>query len=116
MSMEALYPDGRRELLSSVNRYDHNWQIAYIYEDEVQPILPKGTVLSYYIPILTIRKIIQSTLIPISGCYLGHVEVDEMSHAWIGMTYLDDENFCSVNCRTTVPFKSKKGNSPLSMS
>ena len=45
MSMTALYPDGRRELLSNVNRYDHNWQIAYIYDDDAQPLLPKGTVL-----------------------------------------------------------------------
>ena len=45
MSMAVLYPDGRRELLSSVNRYDHNWQIAYVYDDDAQPLLPKGSVL-----------------------------------------------------------------------
>ena len=92
MSMEALYPDGRRELLSSVNRYDHNWQIAYIYEDEVQPILPKGTVLLLHSHFdNTKNNPINPD--PDQWVLFGARGVDEMSHAWIGMTYLDDENF-----------------------
>ena len=47
MTMEAIYPDGRKEVLSQVDRYNHNWQISYIYTDESQPILPKGTVLQF---------------------------------------------------------------------
>ena len=35
MTMTAIYPDGRKEVLSQVNKYNHNWQIAYIYADEV---------------------------------------------------------------------------------
>ena len=41
MSMEAIYPDGTKEVISQVNKYDHNWQVSYIYEDDVKPILPK---------------------------------------------------------------------------
>ena len=47
MTMEAIYPDGRKEVLSQVNNYDHNWQIAYIYEDDVKPLLPTGTILQF---------------------------------------------------------------------
>ena len=52
MTMEVVYPEmypahmgvrsNQREVLSSVDRYDHFWQIGYIYEDHAQPLLPKG--------------------------------------------------------------------------
>ena len=92
MSMTALYPDGRRELLSSVNRYDHNWQIAYVYDDEAQPLLPKGTV-------LMLRSKFDNTAAnrinpdPDQWVVFGARGVDEMSHAWIGITYLDDAEY-----------------------
>ncbi len=40
---EALYPDGRREILLDVPRYDFNWQLRYELEEPV--LLPKGSVL-----------------------------------------------------------------------
>ena len=92
MSMTALYPDGRRELLSRVNRYDHNWQIAYIYDDDAQPLLPKGTV-------LMLRARWDNTAAnrinpdPDQWVVFGARGVDEMSHAWIGITYLDDAEY-----------------------
>ena len=45
MSVEAVYPDGRKELLSLVDRYSHLWQITYLYADHARPLLPSGTVL-----------------------------------------------------------------------
>ena len=44
-SVQAIYPDGRREVLGRVDKYNHFWQIAYHYEDDVAPLLPRGTVL-----------------------------------------------------------------------
>ena len=41
MKYEALYPDGRRELLLSVPRYDFNWQIDYRLSEP--KLLPAGT-------------------------------------------------------------------------
>ena len=92
MSMAALYPDGRREVLSSVNRYDHNWQIAYVYDDDAQPLLPKGTV-------LMLRAKWDNTAAnrinpdPDQWVVFGARGVDEMSHAWIGITYLEDAEY-----------------------
>ena len=92
MSVTALYPDGRRELFSSVNRYDHTWQIAYVYDDEAQPLLPKGTV-------LMLRSKFDNTAAnrinpdPDQWVVFGARGVDEMSHAWIGITYLDDAEY-----------------------
>ena len=90
--MTALYPDGRRELLSNVNRYDHNWQIAYIYDDDAQPLLPRGTV-------VFLRAKFDNTSAnrinpdPDQWVVFGARGADEMSHAWIGITYLEDTEF-----------------------
>lgn len=42
--LEAIYRDGRVQTLNCIN-WDFGWHIAYNYEDDVQPLLPKGTVL-----------------------------------------------------------------------
>ena len=44
MCAEAIYPDGRRETLNCAG-YNHNWVKAYVYEEDVAPLLPKGTVI-----------------------------------------------------------------------
>jgi hypothetical protein len=43
MEVRALYPDGRREMLLAVPRYDFNWQTTYAIRNP--PLLPAGTVL-----------------------------------------------------------------------
>jgi len=91
-SLEAVYPDGRREMLARVDKYNHNWQISYKFEDDAAPLLPKGT-----------RLIITSTWDntaanpinpdPRQWVVFGQRGVDEMSHLWLGITYLTDEQF-----------------------
>lgn len=46
MCMEAIYPDGKREMLTCAG-YNHNWVKVYTYEDDVAPLLPTGTVLHF---------------------------------------------------------------------
>jgi hypothetical protein len=46
MCVEALYPNGNREMLSCAG-YNHNWVKVYAYEDDVAPLLPAGTVLHF---------------------------------------------------------------------
>jgi peroxiredoxin len=41
MKFEALYPDGRREVICSVPRYDFNWQLTYVLEKPKR--IPAGT-------------------------------------------------------------------------
>jgi hypothetical protein len=43
MCVEALYPTGYQETLNCAG-YNHNWVKVYHYEDDVAPLLPKGTV------------------------------------------------------------------------
>src|SRR5512139_1932951 len=47
MMMEAVYPDGRREVLSHVNNFQWRWHVNYIYADDAAPVLPKGTTLVF---------------------------------------------------------------------
>jgi hypothetical protein len=41
MKFELLYPDGRREIIASVPRFDFNWQTAYRFEEPKR--IPAGT-------------------------------------------------------------------------
>jgi hypothetical protein len=44
MCVEAMYPDGRTEMLNC-SGYNHSWVQAYTYEDDHAPLLPTGTIL-----------------------------------------------------------------------
>ena len=91
-SLEAIYPNGRREMLGKVDNYNHFWQITYQYEDNVAPLLPAGTVLL----ITTLWDNTADNPInpdPRQWVVFGQRGVDEMSHVWLGMTYLSDEQF-----------------------
>ena len=91
-SLEAIYPNGRREMLAKVDNYNHFWQISYEYEDNAAPLLPKGTVLL----ITTIWDNTADNPVnpdPRQWVVFGQRGVDEMSHVWLGMTYLTDEQF-----------------------
>ncbi len=95
MTMEAIYPDGRRELLSHVDKYDHNWQISYTYAEHAKPVLPKGSVLllhSYY------DNTEGNPINPDPDQWVGFGArgVDEMSHAWIGITYIDEVEYARL--------------------
>ena len=41
-TMEAIYPDGRTEVLNSVPQYRFNWHINYVYTKDAAPVLPEG--------------------------------------------------------------------------
>ena len=42
--LEVIYPDNRRQSLNCVG-WDFGWHIVYNYEDDEQPLLPKGSVI-----------------------------------------------------------------------
>jgi len=91
-SIEAIYPDGRHEILGRVDNYSHFWQISYEFADDQAPLLPRGTVLL----ITTVWDNTAANPInpdPRQWVVFGQRGVDEMSHVWLGMTYLSDEQF-----------------------
>jgi mono/diheme cytochrome c family protein len=92
MSMEAIYPDGRRELLSQVTDFNFNWHNMYIYDDDVAPLLPKGTIL-HFLAWYDNTKTNKSNPDPDQWVGWGDRTVDEMGHAWINITYYKDDEF-----------------------
>jgi len=92
MSMEAIYPDGRKEVLSAVNRFQWNWHVNYVYADHVAPLLPKGTVLVFTAWHDNTAKN-PNNPDPRQWVGWGDRTVDEMAHAWVDVTYLDQPEF-----------------------
>jgi hypothetical protein len=92
MSMEALYPDGRREMLSQVNDFNFNWHNMYIYADDAAPLLPKGTIL-HFLAWYDNTPNNKSNPDPDQWVGWGDRTVDEMGHAWINITYFKDDEF-----------------------
>ena len=92
MSLEAIYPDGRTELINIVDNFQWNWHINYVYDEEVAPILPKGTVLkvtSWH----DNRASNPTNPDPTQWVGYGDRTVDEMAHLWVDVTYLEQEDY-----------------------
>ena len=92
MSMEAIYPDGTREVLGKVDDYYHIWQLSYIYEEESAPLLPAGTVL-LFTSVFDNTERNRLNPDPNQWVVFGRRGVDEMSHMWVGITYLEEEEY-----------------------
>jgi len=90
--MEAVYPDGRREVLSHVNNFQWNWHVNYIYADHVAPLLPKGTML-VFTAWHDNTKDNASNPDPEQWVGWGDRTVDEMAHVWVDVTYLEQDDF-----------------------
>ena len=90
--MEAVYPDGRREVLSHVNNFQWNWHVNYIYADNVAPLLPKGTML-VFTAWHDNTKENPNNPDPEQWIGWGDRTVDEMAHVWVDVTYLEQDDF-----------------------
>ncbi len=92
MMLEAITPDGRKQVLSYVNDFNFNWHNSYVYADDVAPLLPKGTILvvTAWHDNTTAKK---SNPDPTQWVGYGDRTVDEMAHAWINITYMSDADF-----------------------
>jgi len=90
--MEALYPDGRQEMLSCVNNYKFGWHIVYNYTQDVQPLLPAGTILH----VISWHNNTASNRYnpdPKNWAGFGQRSIDDMSFAWVNYVWLTDEDF-----------------------
>jgi hypothetical protein len=92
MSLEAVYPDGRSEVLSRVDRFDPRWQLSYGFADHAMPLLPAGT------DLVVTAWHDNSAANPNNPdarqwVGFGRRSVDEMAHAWISISYLDTDGY-----------------------
>ena len=92
MKVEAILPDGTREVVSYVGNFNFNWMTNYIYDDGAAPIFPKGTVIhvsAYY----DNTKANKSNPDPEQWVGYGDRTVDEMAHAWMNVVYLNEAEY-----------------------
>jgi hypothetical protein len=92
MSVEAIYPDGKKEVLSAVNDFQWRWHVNYTYAPDAAPLLPKGTVLVFT---AWHDNTANNPNNPDPRQWVGWGDrtVDEMAHAWVDLTYLEQEEF-----------------------
>ena len=82
----------RRRCSARSSDYSFNWHNNYVYADDAAPLLPKGT-------ILRITSWHDNTAAnknnpdPNQWVGWGDRTVDEMAHAWVNITYMDDDDF-----------------------
>jgi hypothetical protein len=91
-SMEVIYPNGRKELLSQIDNFQFNWHNNYIYSDQAAPLLPAGSVLKFN---MWYDNTEDNPSNPHPGDFVtwGDRAADEMGHMWIGVTELTQEQY-----------------------
>ena len=93
MTLEVFDPKtGRREVLSQASNWNAGWNHSHTYEDGYQPLIPAGATIiltAWYDNTADNPK----NPDPDQWVGAGQRTTDEMSHAWIAVTHLDEEGF-----------------------
>ena len=95
-SMEIFYPaTGRTEQISQISNWSATWHHSHLYDPDVAPLLPTGAV-------LVLKQWYDNTTNnpnnpdPDQWVVDGSRTADEMTHAWIAVTHLDDEGYQEI--------------------
>jgi hypothetical protein len=93
MSLEVFYPEtGKREVLSMASNWNAGWNLSHIYAEGHQPLIPAGAILvltGWYDNSADNPR----NPDPSQWVGMGQRTTDEMSHAWIAVTHLDEEGY-----------------------
>ena len=92
-SLEIMYPEtGRIEVVSMISNWSALWHQSHIYEQDVAPLVPAGGVIimkQWYDNTENNPNVVDPDL----WVDYGNRTSDEMSHAWITVTHLDDAGY-----------------------
>jgi hypothetical protein len=92
MTLEAILPNGQRQVISHVNNFQFNWMNSYEFTDEAAPVFPKGTIISVTAwHDNTVGN--KNNPDPTQWVGGGDRSIDEMAHAWVNVTYISDEDY-----------------------
>ena len=80
------------EVLSSVDHFDFNWHVSYLYADDVAPLLPANTML-HIIGIHDNTAANRRNPDPTMWAGFGERSVDDMLQLWINIVYLDEAEY-----------------------
>jgi hypothetical protein len=95
MSIQILRANGRTEMVSMVSNWSALWHHSHIYDDDVAPLLEVGDQLiltGWYDNTENNRY----NPDPDQWVGIGDRTADEMSHAWIAVTHLDEEGMAKI--------------------
>ena len=93
LTVEAIDPTtNRTQVLSSVDHFDFNWHINYVYADDAAPLLPAGTVL-HLIGIHDNTSANRRNPDPNMWAGFGERSVDDMLQVWLNIVYLDEAEY-----------------------
>ena len=108
MQMSAILPTGQVQVLSYVSNFNFNWMSSYLYADDAAPMLPKG-------PIIKVEAWHDNTASnkanPDPNVWVGYGDrtVDEMAHAWVNVTYMNDADYTAELAARRERLASKRG-------
>lgn len=92
-SLEIFYPEtGRTEAVSQISKWSATWHHSHMYAPDAAPLLPTGAVLvlkQWYDNTANNPNNPDPDMWVMGGARTG----DEMTHAWIAVTHLDDEGY-----------------------
>jgi hypothetical protein len=91
-TMEAIFPDGKTQVLSSVDRFDFNWHIPYVYDEDAAPLLPAGTIL-HHIAIHDNTAGNPRNPDPSQWVGYGDRSIDDMFQVHLNLVYLDQVDY-----------------------
>jgi hypothetical protein len=100
--MEVIYPDiradsarpgpARTEMLSCVSNFNFDWSVTYPYADDVMPLLPAGTIV-HIISWHDNTPANKTNPNPATWVGQGPRSIDDMSFAWVSLTYLEQSDY-----------------------
>ena len=101
-SLEIFYPEtGRTEQISQISNWSAVWHHSHLYAPEVAPLIPAGAVIilkQWYDNTADNPNNPDPDMWVMGGSRTG----DEMTHAWLAITHLDDEGFAELTAQRNV--------------
>ncbi|MDB4257061.1 cytochrome c [bacterium] len=95
-SLEIFYPEtGRTEQISQVSNWSATWHHSHLYDPDVAPLLPAGAVIvlkQWYDNTAENPNNPDPDMWVMGGSRTG----DEMTHAWLAITHLDEEGYIKL--------------------
>jgi hypothetical protein len=95
-SMEIYHPDtGEREVVSMISNWSTWWAHSHVYEPDHAPLVPTGAVviLTHWYDNTENNPVNPA---PDQWVYPGSRTNDEMSHDWVGVTHLTEEQYQAI--------------------
>ena len=101
-SLEIFYPEtGRTEQVSQISNWSATWHHSHLYAPDAAPLIPAGAVIilkQWYDNTTDNKNNPDADMWVMGGSRTG----DEMTHAWLAITHLDDEGFEQLKAQRMI--------------